>query len=209
MNINSKTLAILCLGVISTFHATASSAEETIGPSEPGKPLKQTFFRRTQAKSPVFLQATESVGPSRNFRIHIHATVPADIELSPEGPDKTEAKRKFFQDGAHCPEIGFISAQILEDTFNITAFMVSERHRDQGYGTHAILTLMSFYKKKGDFDFFTLDFQKGENGPRLRRLYERIGFQENSCGGPLGYSFVNMLLPREEFNPNKPGIFKP
>ncbi|MDC0349232.1 GNAT family N-acetyltransferase [Alphaproteobacteria bacterium] len=209
MNINSKILAILCLGTISIFHVAASSAEENIGPSKPGKPLKQTFFRRAKARSPVFLQAIESVGPSRNFRICLHAAAPDEIELSPEGPDKTESKRKFFQDEKHCPTLGLISAEIRGESFNITAFMVCKANRKKGYGTHAILTLMSLYKKKGAFKHFTLSFRNDEDdGPQLRRLYKRIGFQEDTRAELFGGFFVNMFLPREEFNPNKPGIFK-
>ncbi|UNM05661.1 MAG: GNAT family N-acetyltransferase [Holosporaceae bacterium] len=200
-------------------------------PSAPGRPLNHTFFRRTKANAPVFLQVVESGSPlALTCAIRLYPAQPPEepskSDFSTEADYKkallayTKTLRKLYTNTDACPQIGLMSFSYEfpqgndEGALQLSMFNILPAYRSKGYGTHALLTALSTLKsrKQTPFSHFRLGVMEGPFQERLIAFYERIGFSKveeyDVMSAALGRTQQAMRMVRNDFNPRKPGIFK-
>jgi len=166
-------LAYTLMGLIFCSASYSSSLEDNIEPSNSSAPVRQSFFHRTKAQSPVFIECTTTfILPHelvRNFTIRLWEGEPAD----PETPEQTKIHLQ------QSLSIGFLSVTISQPSVDLTTIQILPQYRRLGYGTHALLTLFSLYNSRESLSFqlFTLSIRNDDQKDQLFRFYHNLGFQ--------------------------------
>lgn len=214
-------MKIIYLFVLFSFYFFASFSAQNIpfdgwSPSAPGTPLNRTFFHRSKANAPIFLEVAKSGSPyDVNLIIHRYPSAPlpeiGTSATTEETQKHREALRQIYLDSEQSPPIGTMFLQFrAPDSVHLVTFSVLTPYREQCLGTHALVTALSMMKKKQNIRTVTLSIDKTKKtASRLADFYRRLGFQYGVLPGTFILpTHADMWLNLDTFNPNKPGIFK-